>query len=116
MKFTIDAKELSAACAEVSKAITNKSTMPILQGIKMSLTDNILTLSGYDLNIGIETKLPVIGEENGQIVTCSAKMFISALSKLKGDIIFESNGEKITLISGKKTNSQAYSDSDNSTN
>ena len=102
MKFTVDVKDFLAACVEVSKAITNKTSFPALMGIKLDLRDNVLTLSGYDMEIGIETKLPVISEEDGAVVTCNAKLFIAALQKMKGEISVEVDNNNIVHIKANR--------------
>ena len=102
MKFTTDAKDFLGACVEVSKATASKTTFPVLMGIKLDLRDNVLTLSGYDMEIGIETKLPVISEWDGAVVTCNAKLFIAALQKMKGEILVEVDSGNIIHIKANR--------------
>ena len=49
--------ELSDAFLKVSKAISNKVTNQILEGIKISAEDNELTLSATDTDLSIEKKI-----------------------------------------------------------
>ena len=68
MKFTCFKKDISKALNIVSKAVTTRTTMPILKGILLKVEDNTLTLTAYDLDILIETKISVTGYENGELV------------------------------------------------
>lgn len=101
MKFTCDAKELCGACAEVAKAASVRASVPALEGIRLMLKGNTLTLSGYDLEIGAETELGVMGEEDGAIVTNTARVFVATIAKLKGEIEFSTDGVKISIRSKK---------------
>jgi len=58
MKFLIEKSLLQEAISDVQKAITGKSTLPILQGIYISAKDGLLTLIGSDIEVSIETKIP----------------------------------------------------------
>ena len=55
MKFTCSQQALSKALNTVSKAVTTRTTIPILKGILLTAKDGQLKLTGYDLEIGIET-------------------------------------------------------------
>lgn len=101
MRFTCEAKELCGACAEAAKAVSVKSTIPALTGIRMILRGGILSLSGYDMEIGVETKMSVAGEEDGAIVTNAANIFLATVSKLKGEIEFTATENRISICSKK---------------
>ena len=81
MKFTCFKKDISKALNIVSKAVTTRTTMPILKGILLKVEDNTLTLTAYDLDILIETKISVTGYENGELVV-KAKLFNEIIKKL----------------------------------
>ena len=49
--------ELSEGFLRVSKAISNKITNPILEGIKIEAEDNMLILSATDTELSIEKKI-----------------------------------------------------------
>lgn len=101
MRFTCEAKELCGACAEAAKAVSARSTIPALTGIRMILTGSTLSLSGYDMEIGVETKMTVVGEEDGAIVTNAANIFLATISKLKGEIEFTATENRISIRSKK---------------
>lgn len=60
--------ELSEAFLRVSKAISNKITNPILEGIKIVAEDETLTLSATDTELSIEKKIKANVKVEGETV------------------------------------------------
>lgn len=81
MKLNIDQRQLSKAIGIVQKGISSKTTLPILSGILLKAKDNTLTLTGTDLEIGIETALDCSVEKEGNIVMTS-RIFGDIIKKL----------------------------------
>ena len=54
MKFTCTQKKLSDSISIVQKAISPRTTHPILEGIFLKAYKGILKLIGNDLDLGIE--------------------------------------------------------------
>lgn len=102
MKFTCFKKDISKALNIVSKAVTTRTTMPILKGILLKVEDNTLTLTAYDLDILIETKISVTGYENGELVV-KAKLFNEIIKKLPGEEVNISNYENKVIIKSDKS-------------
>ncbi len=89
MKFSCNQQTLTKALNIVSKAVTIRTTIPILKGILLNVDDNgILTMSASDLDLSIEKKIKVDNSTSGSIVV---------LSKLFGDIIRKLPDETITI-------------------
>ena len=63
MKFIIQKDYLVQSVQDVMKAITSRTTIPILTGIKVVATEEGVTLTGSDSDISIESFIPK--EENG---------------------------------------------------
>jgi len=63
MKFIIQKDYLVQSVQDVMKAITSRTTIPILTGIKIVATEEGVTLTGSDSDISIESFIPK--EENG---------------------------------------------------
>lgn len=104
MKFIISQQELSKALNLVSTAISNRSTMNILKGILVEVSDGVLRLTGTDNFIRIEKRLEVIEYENGSAVI-PAKLFSDIIRKLSGDMVSVSvNEEKRAEISTSSSN------------
>lgn len=76
MKFTCIRSELSEALQNVQRAVSTKATLPALEGILIKAYDNKLTLTGYDLEIGITTTIDATITEQGEIVV-GAKLFLT---------------------------------------
>ncbi|MBM6838561.1 DNA polymerase III subunit beta, partial [Clostridium saudiense] len=65
----------------VTKAITGKTTMPVLEGIYIEATKGGLTLIGSDMDVSIETKVEADVLQEGKIVI-DAKIFSEIIRKL----------------------------------
>ncbi|MGI5949800.1 DNA polymerase III subunit beta [Peptoniphilus sp.] len=86
MKIRINRKELAKHIQIVQKAISARTTMQILEGIKLIAENNTLTLLATDTEISIETKCSCIVEEEGQIVI-NSRLFGNIVRKLNNDLI-----------------------------
>lgn len=81
MKFSCSQNKLSKSLNIISKAISTRTTMPILKGILIDVEDGTLTLTASDLDISVIRKIKVDSIENGKIVV-NAKIFIDIIRKL----------------------------------
>ena len=82
MKFIINQQSLSKALSLVTKGISTRTTLPILQGILIEVTDdNVLKLSSSDLAISVQTSVNVLEGKPGKIVVM-AKLFNDIIKKL----------------------------------
>ena len=101
MKFSCDKDIFLEAVSTTSKAASVKSTIPALEGILFELENNALSLTGYNLEIGIKTSIQVTNGEDGGIVI-NAKRLSDIIRKMPSgeiNIIIEDN--KATISSGK---------------
>ncbi|WP_107951482.1 DNA polymerase III subunit beta [Lysinibacillus parviboronicapiens] len=89
MKFDILRDRLLEGLNDVMKAVSSKTTIPILTGIKIDVTDEGIRLTGSDADITIQTFIPV--EEDGQqiiqitetgSIVVQARMFNEIVRKL----------------------------------
>ena len=81
MKFICEKNKLQDAIAIAQKAITGRTTMPILEGMYIECKDNIITFIGSDKDISIETKVEANVIESGNIVV-DAKILGEIVRKL----------------------------------
>jgi len=81
MKFRCDGLELSEAISVVSKAITNKTTSQILEGIKIVCGNDKLVLSATDLEISIEKTIRAEVQNGGETVV-PGRLFGEYIKKL----------------------------------
>lgn len=103
MKFSCNKDIFLEAVLTTSKAASAKSTIPALEGILMELKDNELSLTGYNLEIGIKTSITVENGEDGSIVI-NAKRLCEIVRKMPSgslDIIIEDN--RSALIKSGRT-------------
>lgn len=92
MKFTVKRTAFLKKLGEVQLAISNRTTIPILTGIKITATDKGITLTGSDADISIETFIDVTNEDyqldiekTGSIVLQPARFFSDIVRKLPDD-------------------------------
>lgn len=81
MNIVCDKVLLSAAIDGVSKAVTMRSAIPVLEGILLKAEGFQLTLTGYDLEMGIVTTIEANVKEAGEIVL-NAKLLSSMISRM----------------------------------
>lgn len=86
MIFTCEKQEILEGISIVQKAITGKSTMPILEGIYIRTNENSLTLIGSDMDVSIQTTVNANIIEQGSIVI-DAKIFGEIIRKLPNSSI-----------------------------
>ena len=99
MKFSINRLELLKKIKDIQLAISNKTTIPILNGLKLEANDEGLKLTGSNSDVSIETKLftndeknNLIIEETGSIVLQPARFFADIINKLPDEnFTFEVN-------------------------
>ena len=87
MKFIIQRDRLVHSVQEVMKAVTSRTTIPILTGIKIDTTVEGITLTGSDSDISIQSFIPTeedgneIVEVNEQWIYCVKRTFFSEIVK-----------------------------------
>ena len=74
MKFTIEKRLLNEAVSNLQRAVSNKTSIPALEGILIRSDVEKIILSAYDLEIGMQTELPAVISESGAIIL-TAKLF-----------------------------------------
>jgi len=107
MKFKVNRLELLNKLRDVQLAISNKTTIPILTGLKLEAMDDGLKLTGSNSDISIESKLFVDNEEaqleieeTGSIVLQPANFFAGIINKLPDELFtFEVNTQLQASIS-----------------
>lgn len=86
MNFKCEKNILQDAINTVQKAVTGKSTMPVLSGILIKAENNEIVFTGSDLDLSIEKRISSEVTENGNVVI-DAKLFGEIIRKLPNDII-----------------------------
>lgn len=103
MIFICEKQKLQEGISIANKAITGKTTMPILEGIYINAKKEGLTLIGSDMDVSIETKVDADILEEGMIVI-DAKIFGEIIRKLpNSDIKIETLENDIIQITCEKS-------------
>ncbi|MEG1592789.1 MAG: DNA polymerase III subunit beta [Oscillibacter sp.] len=92
MKFSCEKVLLQNAISVASRSVAQKSSIPALEGLLLHAAEE-LTISGYNMQIGIRTKVSAEIGEAGDIVL-NARLF--------GDIVRKMPDDVITFISDEK--------------
>lgn len=109
MKFTINRASFTQELQTVQRAISSKTTIPILTGVKINLTNNGLTLTGSNADISIETFLSATNEEaqmtieqTGAVVL-QARFFGEIIRRLPEDYLTMEviENDQVIITSGK---------------
>lgn len=93
MKIKCEKNILCDAASVVSRAVSSRSPLPTLEGILIRTVSDGIELFGYDLDIGISTKIEAQIEAPGEIVL-PAKVLLDIVKKLPGEFVSLSVGEK----------------------
>ena len=100
MKFECEKTLLANAIDGVGRAITNRAAIPVLEGIYLKAEGFTLTLTGYDMEMGITTTIECNVLVPGETVL-DAKLLGSMVSRMPaGDICIELTDEGQAKISG----------------
>ena len=98
MKISCQRQQLNEAVLNIQRAVSTKSSVPALEGILLKTGENEITLCGYDLELGMTTKIEAQVEEPGSIVL-SARLFGDIVRRLPADTVYLATDEKkITSI------------------
>ncbi len=86
MKLVCSQTELNNALQLVSRAVSSRPTHPVLANLLLTADQgtNRISLTGFDLNLGIQTSFNASVERSGAI-TVPAKLFSEIVSKLSND-------------------------------
>ena len=102
MKLVCSKSNLLNGVQIVSKAVSNKTTMSILECIMVDASKGIITLTANDMDLGIETIIDGDILEKG-VIALDAKIFLEIVRKLPdSDITIETDSSYKTTITCEK--------------
>lgn len=93
MKITVSKDSLSEAVFNLLRVVGVKSTMPVLEGILLSAKEGNLTLTAYNLEMGMKKEIFCNCEKPGEIVI---------KARLLSDIIRRMGGSQIEIETDEK--------------
>ena len=104
MKVVCSQSELNGALQLVSRAVATRPTHPVLANVLLTADagSNRLSLTGFDLSLGIQTSLAASVETSGAI-TLPARLLGEIVSRLSSDspvtLAVDDSGEEVQLTS-----------------
>ena len=104
MKVVCSQAEFNAALQLVSRAVATRPTHPVLANVLLTADAGTgrLSLTGFDLNLGIQTSMAASVEASGAI-TLPARLLGEIVSRLSSDspvtLATEESGEQVQLTS-----------------
>ncbi len=100
MKFTIGRTAFTKALNTVARAISTKTTIPILTGLKLVASQSAIVLTGSDADISIETTIKADNPDNMLAVESAGAIVLPARFFTE---IVKKNYHKIRLQSKSAT-------------
>ena len=86
MKFICSQAALSKAVNTVSKAVSAKTTMPVLKGILLKIEGKELFLTASNLDLSLESRIDIQDQEEGAAVV-NAKLFGEIVRRLPNAMV-----------------------------
>lgn len=98
MKFVVSSSELLSRLSSVSRVISNKNTIPVLDNFLFVLKEGFLHITASDMETSLRTSLPVENiEEEGEI-TVPARLLVDSLKEFADiPLEFNSNEENTSI-------------------
>lgn len=94
MIITVERAKLLECVSKLQRVVGAKSTMPVLEGILLSAEQGLLTLSAYNLEMGMRKEMYARCDEEGDIVI-NARLLADILRKMNGLQVEISADEKL---------------------
>lgn len=95
MKFSCEKALLQNAVGVASRAVSQKSSIPALEGLLLRTSETV-TVSGYNMQTGIRTILSADVTEPGELVL-NARLFGDIIRRMPDDIITLSSDDKLVV-------------------
>lgn len=97
MQFTVSNAALVDALGWVAKSLPSRPTAPVLAGVKMSVSENLLTLSAFDYEQSAVAQVEVENATDG-VVVVSGRMFSDIARALpSGDVKVVVEGTRLLV-------------------
>lgn len=97
MKFKCNQQEMNRAIGTVSRAVSNRTTIPVLKGILLTARDDKLILTSSNLDMSIRKEIDAVVEEEGSAVA-TAKLLGEIIRKLPNETVFiEDEGDVLSI-------------------
>ncbi len=99
MKFSCEKALLQSAINIASRTVAQKSSIPALEGLLLHAADGALTVSGYNMQTGIRTRVSADVPEPGELVL-NARLFGDIVRKMPDDsVVFTADDKNLVHVS-----------------
>ena len=100
MKFRVEREALADAVTWAARSLSTRPTMPVLAGLLLSVTADVLVISGFDLEASTEVELEVSGGSDGQALVSGRLLadITKALPPHPVDVALD--GSRLTIACG----------------
>ena len=114
MKLSCEKEILLGLLGTASRAVTGKSSMPLLEGLLICADASTLTVTGYDMSMGIRTttetdvvepgsieaatesqKSLLTLRTNDEVIVIKAKLLLDIVRKLPNDVVYIETDDKL---------------------
>ena len=103
MKILCDRQKLSDAVTNVMRCVSVKSSISALEGVLLHTVPNGVELTGYDMDMAMQTTMAAKVETSGEIVL-PAKLFADILRRLPEEMVsLEVDSRLTTVIASGET-------------
>lgn len=96
MKFSCEKILLQSAILAAARAVAPKSSIPALEGLLLVCADGTLTITGYNMQLGIRTRFACDVEENGALVL-NARLFGDIVRRMPDDTLTFRSDDKLMV-------------------
>ncbi|MBQ3656367.1 MAG: DNA polymerase III subunit beta [Bacteroidales bacterium] len=98
MKFVVSSTELLSRLQSISRVISSKNTLPILDNFLFDLSGNTLTIMASDLESSMRTRITLDNVDGGGKIAIEAKRLTDILKEFpEQPLIFEINQETFAV-------------------
>ncbi len=109
MKFIVSSTKLSSHLQAISRVISSKSTLPILDSFLFNLKDNTLTITASDLETTLITSLDVENAKGEGLVAFQSKILLDTLREFpEQPLSFEINDDNFAMTIKSETGSYNF--------
>jgi DNA polymerase-3 subunit beta len=99
MKFVVSSMELLGHLQAISRVISSKNTLPILDNFLFSLEDEVLEITASDLESTLITKLQLENTDGSGIIAVPARILTDTLKEFPDiPLTFEINTENLMVV------------------
>ncbi len=87
MRLTIPQQQLLTYLQMVEHIVNDRSTLPILANVLLQITNNELTLTATDLDVGVQCRLPLAAPVEPGAVALPARKFTTIVRELPDELV-----------------------------